>query len=143
MGVLTDFVIAHAEDAQRVGDSDCPSEDFGGLDAKGIDVVKLGTLHAILNGTEYDPTFDCPLLYSPSEDGPWVFQVPEDLVHQLANASDTDLPRVAEVWASTEEFCPPYGNWSSEEVRQVLEELAALCRKAVAEGKELLMWASL
>jgi hypothetical protein len=42
MDVLTDFVVADCADAQRVCDSACPSQDYAGLDAKGIDTVKLG-----------------------------------------------------------------------------------------------------
>lgn len=41
MGVLTDLVIADPSEAERIGSSDCPSKDFGGLDARGIDPVKL------------------------------------------------------------------------------------------------------
>ena len=48
MGVLTDIVVVDRKHARRVLKSACPSRDFGGLDAKGIDTVKLGTLHAAL-----------------------------------------------------------------------------------------------
>lgn len=54
---LTDFVVADRKDAQKVCNSACPSRDFNGMDAKGIDPVKLGTLYAVLTDTEYDASF--------------------------------------------------------------------------------------
>ena len=36
MGVLTEFVIARRDEARRVCESNCPSAEFAGLDAKGI-----------------------------------------------------------------------------------------------------------
>jgi hypothetical protein len=57
MGVLTDFVAIDRSEAQRVCDSLCPSQDFAGIDAKGIDPVKLGALYALLTGTAFDPAF--------------------------------------------------------------------------------------
>jgi hypothetical protein len=140
MGVLTDFVVMARTDAQRVCDSHCPSQDFAGLDAKGIDTVKLGTLHAVLIGGEFDPSFMSGSLCSGGEDGPWVFEVPSDLVERLARLNAKELRAVAAKWAATEEFSPKYDNWPVEAVRQVLYEMAALCRRAVSEKKAVLMW---
>src|SRR2546425_12099398 len=57
MGVLTDVVIAGRDEAQKIGESNVPSKEFPGIDAKGIDQVKIGTLYAILTRTKYDPGF--------------------------------------------------------------------------------------
>jgi hypothetical protein len=144
MGVLTDFVVADREDAQRVCDSDCPSQDFAGLDAKGIDTVKLGTLYAILTGGEFDPSFmDRASLCSGGEEGPWVFEVPADLVQRLARLNARQLLSVAAQWAATEEFSARFDNWPGDAVRQVLEDLAGLCRRAAEDGKAVQMWMSL
>jgi hypothetical protein len=140
MGVLTDFVIADRLDAQRVCDSLCPSQDFPGLDAKGIDTVMLGTLHAILTGGEYDASFISDTLCSGGDDGPWVFEVPPDLVQRLAKLDATELASAGKQWAATEEFSPKYGNWPVEAVQQVLKELATLSKQAGGEGKAILMW---
>jgi hypothetical protein len=141
MGVLTDFVVADRNDAQRVCDSDCPSQEFAGLDAKGIDAVKLGALHAILTGGELDPSFMADgSVCSRGEDGPWVFEVPADLVQRLARLNARQLRAVGAKWAATEEFSPRYENWPAEAVQQVLADLARLCKQAVGEGKAVLMW---
>lgn len=143
MGGLTDFVIANRVDAQDVCDSDCTSRDFFGLDAKGIDTVKLGVLHSILTGDEFDPSFMGNLLCSGGEDGPWVMEVPAELVQRLAGLDRDLLRSVGAKWATTEEFSPRLDNWSPDAVQQILHDLAALCSRAVEEGKAMLMWVCL
>ena len=142
MGVLTDFVVAAPEDARRIGESTCPSREFNGLDAKGIDTVKLGTLYAILTGTPVSPAFMHGkfFLYSCSDEGPWVMLVPPDLVHRLAALRSDEIAEAATAWAATEEFLPKYGKWPPGAVGDVLQRLAGLCRQATTEGKSLLMW---
>lgn len=141
---LTDFVIADREDARRVCDSACPSEEFNGLDAKGIDPVKLGTLYAVLTNTEYDPSFTpgTPLCDG-GEEGPWVIEVPNDLVERLGKLDAKQIGAVAAKWAKTEEFSPRYDNWPPEAVHEVLSDLAKLCVQASAAKKRVLMWMSL
>lgn len=143
MGVLTDFVVADRAEAQRVCDSPCPSRDFAGIDAKGIDTVKLGTLHAILDAPEGVSSFDDMILCDNGDDGPWVLEVPADLVRRLAALDSERLRSVAAGWAATDEFHSRSGSWPTEDVRQTLEELAALCRRAVEEGKAVLLWTCL
>lgn len=141
---LTDFVIADRADARLVCDSACPSDKFDGLDAKGIDPVKLGTLYAVLTDTEYDENFIAgPPLCDGGDEGPWVREVPIDLVQRLAQLNASQIRTAATKWAETEEFSPQYDNWSPEEVHEVLTELAKLCRRAVAVKKSLLLWMSL
>lgn len=144
MGVLTDFVVADREDAQRVCDAACPSEEFSGLDAKGIDPVKLGTLYAVLSNTEFDLSFvSGDPLATGGDHGPWVMEVPPDLIQRLAKLDTQGLTAAAAKWAKTEEFSPKYDNWAAEAVHAVLAELAQLCAKAVATNKTVLMWMSL
>jgi hypothetical protein len=140
MGVLTDFVVADRSDARRVCDASCPSREFAGLDAKGIDTVKLGKLYAILVGGKYDPSFISGPVCDGGEEGPWVFVVPPDLVQRLAGLAPHQLAQVGEKWASVEEFSPRYDNWPIERVQKVLGDLSALCRQASNEGKAILMW---
>jgi hypothetical protein len=142
MGVLTDFVVAAPEDARRIAESICPSREFNGLDAKGIDTVKLGTLYAILTGTPASPKFmgGKSLLHSHSDEGPWVMLVPPELVKRLAAVAIGEIPEVASRWAATNEFFPKYDNWTLNAVSEVLKRLADLCRQATAEGKSVLMW---
>jgi hypothetical protein len=145
MGVLTDFVVADPADASRVGNSACPSRDFAGMDAKGIETVKLGRLSANLAGEPYDRSFmgASALRYETSEDGPWVFELPPTFVHPLVGLDAEELRSAAISRPETEGFSPKYGRWSADIVQTLLEELAALCRRAAAEDKAVLMWMSL
>lgn len=140
MGVLTDFVIADRSDARRVLDSDCPCEDFGGLDAKGIDTVNLATLHAILTGGDLDPSFMGKPTCSGGENGPWVIEVPPDLVRRLAGLDEAERRSGGRAWAATEEFSARYCNWPPEAVQQFLDDLARLCEQAIGEDKAVFMW---
>ena len=139
MGALTDFVVADRGDARRVCDSPNPSREFGGLDGKGIDTVKLGLLHALLRGGEFDPAIHDSLCDG-GEGGPWVFEVPPDLVQRLAGFTPAELEEAGRKWAAAEVFSRRYDNWPTERVQQQLGELAALCRRAAGAGKPVLMW---
>jgi hypothetical protein len=143
MGVLTDFVVASAADAGKVCASLCPSEEFAGLDAKGITTVNLGTLYAILTDSKFEPTFMGEAISSRGDEGPWVWEVPTDLVQRLANLDAKQLTSAGGKWAATEEFLPKYGHVPAEVVHQVLQELATMSKRAVAEGKSVLMWVCL
>lgn len=141
---LTDFVIADRKDARRVCDSACPSEEFNGLGGKGIDPVKLRTLYAVLTNSEPGTSFatDVPLCDG-GEEGPWVIEVPNDLVQRLAKLDAKQIDSVAAKWAKTEEFSPKYDNWPPKAVHDVLSDLAKLCAQAAAAKKSVLLWMSL
>jgi len=62
------------------------------------------------------------------------------MVGRLAGLSISEIESVAHNWAQIQEFSPKYDNWPAAAVGQLLEHLAALCRKAVAEKKVLFMW---
>jgi hypothetical protein len=142
MGLLTDFVVADPTDAPRVGASHCPSRDFAGVAAKGIDTVKLSKLHSALTCRPFDPTFmgNDALRFAAWEGGPWVFEMPTDLVRWLAQLGPEELPPVAAAWSKIEEFSPRYDNWPAGAVQEVLSEIAALCRKAATENKVVFLW---
>lgn len=139
MGALTDFVVADRGDARHVCDSPNPSREFGGLDGKGIDTVKLGLLHALLRGGEFDRAIHEPVCDGGPE-GPWVFEVPPDLVRRLAGFTPAELAEAGRKWAAVVVFSPRYDNWPAGRVQQQLGDLAALCRRAAGEGKPVLMW---
>ncbi len=142
MGVLTDVVVADRSHARRVLKSDCPNRDFDGVDAKGLDTVKLGSLHAILTGIEYEPGFMSDTLCSRGRNGPWVHEMPTDMVLLLAALKPRPLATVGKMWAAIEEFSPEFDDWPAGEVQQLLKELVALCKRAVDEGKAVLVWMS-
>lgn len=146
MGVLTDFVVAGYDDAERIGESDVPSREFNGIDAKGMDQVRMATLHSILSGTEYDPGFlvdDEYFQYTGSSDGPWVQRLPEEFTRSLAELTPERLSAVATEWSQTEEFEPEYSVWSFEDITAFLGALHAMAKNAVVSNQAIFMWTSL
>jgi hypothetical protein len=143
MGVLTDIVLAGTNEAKKVEASDGPSREFPGIDAKGIDQVRMGTLYAILTSTEYDPGFmldEESVIEPDDEDGPWVHIVPQEMVLLLSELTDADIPAVADQWSKTEEFEPEYGAWSQEDILKFLEQIRGLSKKALTDNKTMYMW---
>ena len=142
MGVLSDLVAAPATDADRVANSVNPAAELGGIDIKGIDSVKFGTLHAILTGRSFEdllPEYD-PVV-TVSEEGPWLFRLPTELVVRLASLAGGDERAVVSRWAATEEFA--LDGWSASDVARALDEIVALARKGLDAGHSLFLWMSL
>ncbi len=147
MGVLSDIIIAGRDEAAAI------NETLGGhhrrwdtLISKGIDTVKIGTLSTIINGPSPGATeVACRLadnaLFEVSEDGPWVFLVPPNLVSGLAALDGETERRVAGEWAATDEF--RLSRWPPGDVGSYLHDLVDFARRAVAEKKDLLLWTSL
>ena len=140
------LVIANPADASQVGESQNPNLEFEGLDAKGIEQVKLGTLYATLAEEPYNPDFmtdDEAYLYAASDEGPYVQLVPDDLVHRVAKLTDEQIKVTAVEWSKTEEFDPQYSNWTTGQVEEFLGQFVSLCKRAVESQKSILMWVSL
>jgi hypothetical protein len=143
MGTLTDIVVARVEDAGAVAAASVPCEAFPGFEARGVDVVKLGTLYALLTGQAYDEGFSgrMPLLGGDEREGPWVTALPSDLTDLLALLEELRVAQVAAAWAATEEFL--LDRVDPEVVRHLLESLVRYAREAKSGDASLLMWESL
>ena len=142
MGVLSDLVVAPVGDAERVAHAQVPSQVFDGIDIKGIDSVRFGTLHSLLTGQAFE---DLLPLYDPvvtvSDEGPWVFQIPREIVALLAGLDDTRKSEVARQWAKTEEFA--LDRWTEREVASVLDSISTLAKKVIEPDQALFLWMSL
>jgi hypothetical protein len=143
MGVLTDLVVIDVSSAELVARSFAPAKEFRGLDAKGIDEVKLCQLRSILADSPYDP--NCPgqfvLLAGDEAEGPWVTSVPADLVAAVAALPEDQVPAIAAKWHDTEEF--KLDGWTLNRVKSTLRGIRRLAQRSEAERKPILMWSSL
>lgn len=144
MGVLFDYF--RAPDASTAAavlerfagprDPDAPLMDavFG----KGFEpAVMLPKLQSLLTGVPYDQLPEGELVAMESEDGPWVWQLSEELRDALADAQASRLPAVAEQWVRTEEF---WDQATAAEVLPFLGEVTALARRARQAGERLYCW---
>lgn len=135
--MLADAVIAKREEAARIGQSQNPSQEFGGTDVKGLDPIKLSTLEEALTGRKVEPQFT--ILHQESDEGPWVFEVSSELTAGLqAGLSPSKISEVAAAWMTSEEL--QLDRWSIDDAKYVIESLAALAARAKSEGKLLMLW---
>lgn len=148
MGVLSDIIIADKIDAAAINAAGgAHLKRWPCLESKGIDTIKLGTLYQILHNRSLDDMdffgkfMQDAVLDQRSNDGPWVFLVPEDLKSALAALDDAGAESVTEKWAATEEF--ESDGWQFDDVEEYFQSLVVHARKARDAGKSLLLWMSL
>jgi hypothetical protein len=140
---LTDIVVAESGESGLVAESVMPCQTWPGIDAKGIEHVKLGQLLSILANEPFRTTVvdEFTLLHEASDDGPWVYRIPDRLIDYLTELDPSELDRIASQWSQIEEFALDV--WPPDEVASVLAKLHSLARKARDTDKDLLMWVSL
>lgn len=66
MGIISDFVIAQPNEAAVVIEEPAPTRRWRGVEARGIDTIRLATLKFILDGKPLDPK---PVVDFSSTDG--------------------------------------------------------------------------
>lgn len=142
MGVLTDLVAATPSEVVSIAESASPAFDFGGVDAKGIDQVKLCKLKAVLTHQPYQGkcVVDFVLVAGDEEEGPWVFSVPADLLLLVTSIEEEQIPEISKQWALAEEFI--LDGWAPSDVEDSLSEIRELCISAKNDGKAVFMWMS-
>ena len=155
MGVLTDYFSAPSDQvaATALGRAGGPgtaadgppaAAPFDTVQLKDIDpVVNLGTLESILTGVDYHVITANPdhgrLISQRDDHGPWVIAVSAALQAALATADSDQLAQADIPWTRTEEF-----RWAApQSLLWVIEELAALARRATAKGERLYCWTCL
>ena len=74
-----------------------------------------------------------------SEDGPWIFQLPDELIELLALLDANRTQRIAAAWARTDEWQLD-GAPELADLARLLEEVTALARQARAEHQEVFVW---
>jgi len=148
MGVLSDIIVADRGEAAAINAAGgAHLGQWACLESKGIDTVKLGTLWQILNHRSADDvnavaTFMADgVLDQRSEEGPWVYLVPEQLRSALASLDPPAQESAAAQWAATEEFA--LDGWLAADVEEYLGDLVEHARQASRAGKSLLLWMSL
>lgn len=142
MQVLTNIVIGDPSDAEAIGESSCPIDEWRGLEIKGIDLAKIAMLQAVVTGQTFDEAFEeyRPIVAA-SDEGPWVFRFPAAPLEKLAALEGDALERVGEELAATEEF--EDNGYPVDEVQAVLEELSDLAKACMAQNKTMFVWMSL
>ena len=148
MGVLSDIIIANADEAEAINAAvGAHGKQWDSLPSTGIDAIKLWNLKQILAGQSLDDVqaaasyMTKDVLAQQSEDGPWIFKIPDELKAAVAALQPDAEKKVAAAWAITEEFV--LDRWKPAVVEQYLHDLVLHARKAQAASKSLLLWMAL
>lgn len=137
---MADLVLGTPDDAQAIVSSDYPLGEYSGVNVDGLDPLHLASLHALLVQGEFDQVVEA---YQPiaegSPSGPWLIQLPPELIEALPHIAPPDLPAVAKEWALTGPAQEV--GWSQREAETFLARLVHFARTAAFEGIQLYLCA--
>lgn len=140
MGILSDFFLASRGAVPHyAGGRGLAPEDV--CSGKRITPLEAGHMLAILRGggdaVELCGAFE---LLTPEEADEWTMSVPDDMVDALAALDAAAITRAAEqlAVATSDEL-----GWSPADFEPLLTKLAALGRRARAQGKAMYLWNSM
>ena len=138
MEFVTRIVAAEEEEYPDIGESANPLEEWSGIDASGLDTVKIATLHSMLTGDLLQDSLD---LYEPiyvAESETIVLRIAAELLEILATIDEGALESVAAELAATEEF--ENEPWNVESVLAQLQAIVELAQLAESQGQMLFVW---
>jgi hypothetical protein len=143
VGLLTDFFIATRAEVLAFDMSKSPSDHFPTHQMKGIDPIKVATLHTILVGADIDDTEGVVARVPPDirhlgEGEVSIFEVPREVVHGLAGLTPSRAAEVGEAWLATEEF--EGADWESSEFDAWFKEFREFMAGAVRADKPVFLW---
>ncbi|MBL8415815.1 MAG: hypothetical protein JNM42_15375 [Propionivibrio sp.] len=141
MEFMTNIVAAEEDEYTAIGESTCPLDEWSGIEAPGLDTVKVAILHCLLTGDPLQMALD---LYEPvyvTESETVVLRIAEELLEKLAVLDEEALENVASELAATEDF--ESEQWEADDVLAQLTELADLAQLAESQGQALFVWMSL
>jgi hypothetical protein len=143
MGVLSDYLLASESEAEAGADS-IPLDSPDRIPLKGIQHVEISRLQCQLTGREWTPEVidEYPIVFQGSEEGPWVFRLPAELVDRLARLAKDEIDAAATTWWSIDEFQPHGGLQGADlaDIRTCLVRLAELAKRGRETGKDLYLW---
>lgn len=139
MGILVNIVTADEDDVEAIGESQHPVDEWGGIEARGIDTAKIATIHCLLTGDSLEDALSVyEPVYAVGDEGPMILRISDEVVEKLAGLEEEALEKVGEELAATEEF--EMQGWPVEEVQALVAELAALARYAESQGQAMFVW---
>lgn len=131
------LVLAKREEAARVAAAEHPAREFDGVEASGLDPVKLAGLQAALTGHDEVPPHNAVLHEESDDEGPWVFEVSPPVVTELARLAPAEVAEAAALWMRDIDL--QFDHWTLEEATRVTRALATLAARAKAEGKTVML----
>lgn len=138
MNLLTHIVAAEEDEVVAIGESLRPTDEWSGIERRGIDAAKIVMLHTLLTNDDFD--IACALyepLYIGSE-GAIVLRLADSVTEKLAELDEEALEHVAEELAATAEF--EMEGWPEDDIQSMIMDLADLAQLASAQEQALFVW---
>jgi hypothetical protein len=136
MASLADLILAEANDAPAIIASEYPLSTFTGTNVDGLDPLLLAALHSVFTDTDFNRLLEH---YKPiaeaSTSGPWLIQLPSELITFLSGLAPHDYDSAAVKWASTAEA--QEAEWSLTDAEKFLGQVGHFAQVATFEGKEV------
>jgi hypothetical protein len=132
---MTELFIDNEHGAKNYGST--PHTEVERAQLGGLTNLEFETLWAILEGVPWDPESHS-LHEIVAGDNFWVHQFPASYVDKLRGLKSSEMAEAAASWAATDEISA-----TPEEVSPIIDQLVALARSAVKNGKGLFVWTSL
>jgi hypothetical protein len=140
MSVYTDWFLADESEAEALGKSEPPFDDWPCLSMKGIIESDFAHLWGLLR-SEPESREDVlgEELFADVEDdgaegGLVIYRVLPEFIDALAVLDKPDIDRIAQEWHQSEDL----GEWEPPDVASVLQEMVEFAQHARREGKPVL-----
>lgn len=154
-GETVEAVVWDPEPDSPVEDPGPPGPPSPSIDMKGLGLTSVCSLLEIVcgGGKDVEERFYRLALIGP-EEGPWINALPSPFAAKLASLDAAGLARVAASWTAVEQAdlagieneptrARMLASHDARHWREVLDELAAFARLAVAQGRDMYVWTSL
>lgn len=146
MGSLAEFFVATPAEAQRYAHRHEEDDEGEAIEdalqpqpLRGLESLVLGQLWAILAGETFEyARHQVPEQMLDEDGSQWLGQLPDAMVHRLAQADEAAVSQAAVQWAAN-----PCMNSCAEVLVPCIQTLRTLAGKALAEGKGLHYWGCL
>ncbi|MBK8400473.1 MAG: hypothetical protein IPL29_05275 [Propionivibrio sp.] len=138
MEMMTNIVAAEEDEYSAVGESSNPLDEWSGIEAPGLDSIKIATLHSLLTSDPLQVALD---RYEPvyvAENEIIVLRLADEMLEKLATIDEDALESIAIEVAATEEF--ENEHWETEDIVEQLISLVDLAQLAESQGQVLFVW---
>jgi hypothetical protein len=144
MSFFTDFLIATQREAKKVAATKNPTKTWPGFSSNNLTCLDLATLYGLMTGvTDADSVVEMEDEFeylNPGDDGSLELRLfPETFTKALASVGSDEAARLAKRWRADE---GGVSDWQMTEVRELLNELSELARRAAQARKPIMLCVS-
>ena len=146
MGLMNHLLVALPGEGKSILSSDDPSRDRDGFTFRGLDLIKLVSLWALVDGSRTDDRFEARMeafqRIDGGESGARVDILPELMVTSLASIAameDDEIAALENGWFAIDEF----KGWNKLEIDGLVRSIGDLAETAQLDEKTLLVYTSL